>query len=91
MNTFEHMQATLLHEQRTFEPPKRICHIKAPAIFTLTAHHIVQGLMNFPSNMTKNLYSFFASKQNMLYHNAKYSIKLRPTIIEYTNKMLCHS
>lgn len=53
MNTFEHMQATLLYEQCIFESPKCICHIQAPATVMLTAHHTVQGHMNFPSTMTK--------------------------------------
>lgn len=53
MNTFEHMQVTLLYEKRVVESPKCICHIKAPATFMLTAHHTVQGLVKFPSTMTK--------------------------------------
>jgi len=53
MNTSEHMQVTLLYEQRMVESPKCIGHTKAPATFTLTARHIVQGLTNFPSTTTK--------------------------------------
>lgn len=53
MNTSEHMQVTLLYEQRMVESPKCIGHTKAPPTFTLTARHIVQGLINFPSTMTK--------------------------------------
>lgn len=53
MNTFEHMQVTLIYEKRMVESPKCICHIIAPATFTLTEHRIAQGLTNFPSIMTK--------------------------------------
>jgi hypothetical protein len=53
MNTFEHTQMILLYEQHIVVPLKCICHIKAPPTFTLTAHHTVQGLMNFTSTMTK--------------------------------------
>jgi len=63
MNTFEHMQVTLLYEQRMVESPKCICHIKVPATFMLTAHHIVQGLMNFLSTMTKICIPFLPVSQ----------------------------
>lgn len=62
MNTFEHMQTTLIYEQLIVECLKSICHIQPPETFKLTARHTVQVLINFPSTMTKIIAFFPVSK-----------------------------
>lgn len=96
MNTSEHMQVTLLYEQRMVESPKCIGHTKAPPNFYAYSTPYCPRTHQLSFNHDQNLYTFFASKQNTFHsidldHNAKYSINLRPTITENTNKTLRHS